>query len=64
MDPAQRRLLAFMMPAIFGFTLWRYASGVALYWATSNLINLAVQFLINRSKMGKQMHDIAARRSR
>jgi YidC/Oxa1 family membrane protein insertase len=64
MDPAQRRLLAFMMPAIFGFTLWRYASGVALYWATGNLINLAVQLLINRSKMGRQMHSIATRRSR
>ena len=63
MDPAQRRMMAFMMPIIFGFMLWHYASGLALYWGTSNVIYLAMQIGINRSHWGKEMHAIAARRA-
>ncbi|MGA3049080.1 MAG: membrane protein insertase YidC [Terracidiphilus sp.] len=63
MDPAQRRMMAFMMPVFFGFMLWHYASGLALYWGTSNLINLALQLGINQSPMGKEMHAIAAKRA-
>jgi YidC/Oxa1 family membrane protein insertase len=63
MDPNQRRMMAIMMPVIFGFTLWHYASGLALYWGTGNLINLAMQLGINQSRIGKEMHDIAAKRA-
>ncbi len=63
MDPAQRRMMAFMMPVIFGFMLWHYASGLALYWGTSNVIYLVMQIAINRSHWGKEMHAIAARRA-
>ena len=63
MDPAQRRMMAIMMPIIFGFTLWHYASGLALYWCTGNLINLAIQVSINQSHIGKEMHAIAAKRA-
>jgi YidC/Oxa1 family membrane protein insertase len=64
MDPTQRRLFAFVMPVVMGFTLWHYASGLALYWATGNLINLGMQFGINRTRMGKEMHALAARSRR
>ena len=63
MDPAQRKMMAFMMPVIFGFSMWHFASGLALYWGTGNLINLAIQFGINQSKMGKEMHAIAEKRA-
>jgi YidC/Oxa1 family membrane protein insertase len=63
MDPMQRRMMAIMMPAIMGFTLWHFASGLALYWVTGNIINLAIQLAINQSKIGKEMHEIAARRA-
>jgi YidC/Oxa1 family membrane protein insertase len=63
MDPTQRRMMAIMMPLFFGFMLLHYASGLALYWATSNLINLGMQIGINQSSMGKEMHAIAARRA-
>jgi YidC/Oxa1 family membrane protein insertase len=63
MDVSQRRMMAIMMPVMFGFMLWHYASGLALYWGTSNMINLALQLGINQSPMGKEMHAIAARRS-
>jgi YidC/Oxa1 family membrane protein insertase len=63
MDPAQRRMMAFIMPVFMGFILFNYASGLALYWGTSNIINLLLQVGVNQSKMGKEMHDIAARRN-
>jgi YidC/Oxa1 family membrane protein insertase len=63
MDPAQRRMMAFMMPIFMGFILFNYASGLALYWGTSNLINLLLQISINQSSMGKEMHAIAERRN-
>jgi YidC/Oxa1 family membrane protein insertase len=63
MDPAQRRMMAIMMPVIFGFSMSHFASGLALYWCTGNLINLAIQMGINQSSMGKEMHAIAAKRA-
>ena len=63
MDPAQRRMMAFMMPVLFGFMLWHYASGLALYWGTSNILSLTMQVGINRSHWGKEMHAIADRRN-
>jgi len=62
MDPNQRRMMAIMMPVIFGFSMWHFASGLALYWGTGNLINLGLQLAINKSKMGQEMHAIAAKR--
>jgi YidC/Oxa1 family membrane protein insertase len=61
LDPTQRRLFACVMPVVMGFTLWHYASGLALYWATGNLINLVMQLGINRTRMGKEMHNLAAK---
>jgi len=63
MDPTQRRMMAIVMPVFMGFILWHYASGLALYWITGNIINLAIQVAINQSSMGKEMHAIAARRA-
>jgi YidC/Oxa1 family membrane protein insertase len=63
MDPGQRKMMAFMMPVIFGFSMLHFASGLALYWGTSNLINLGLQLGINQSALGKEMHAIAARRA-
>jgi YidC/Oxa1 family membrane protein insertase len=61
MDPKTRRMMAFMMPVVFGFMLWHLASGLALYWGTGNIINMAIQFGINQTKMGKEMFAHAAR---
>jgi YidC/Oxa1 family membrane protein insertase len=63
MDPNQRRMMAIMMPVMFGFMLWHLASGLALYWGTGNIINLAIQIGINMSPIGKEMHAIAAKRA-
>ena len=63
MDRSQQRMMAFMMPLFMGFLLWNYASGLALYWITGNIINLAIQFGINQSHWGKELHAIAEKRA-
>lgn len=63
MDPMQRRMMAIMMPAIMGFTLLHFASGLALYWITGNIISLIMQVAINKSKLGQEMHELAVRRA-
>ncbi len=63
MDASQRRMMAIMSPVVMGFVLWHYASGLALYWGTSNLVNIIMQLGVNQSAMGKEMHAIAARRA-
>ena len=63
MDPMQRRMMAFILPIFMGSFLWHYASGLALYWATGNVLNLALQIFINQSSYGKEMHAIVARRA-
>lgn len=59
MDPAQRRMMAFMMPLIFGYSMIHFPSGLALYWGTGNIISLVMQLSINRSKMGQEMREDA-----
>jgi YidC/Oxa1 family membrane protein insertase len=63
MDQSQQRMMAFMMPAIFGVMMWNIGSGVALYWAGSNLLGVATQMVMNRTSMGQEMRAIAARRA-
>jgi YidC/Oxa1 family membrane protein insertase len=62
-DQAQQRMMAFMMPAIFGVMMWSIGSGVALYWAGSNLIGVGQQLVMNRTSMGQEMRAIAAKRA-
>ena len=63
MDPAQQKMMAFTMPAVFGFMMWNYGSGLSLYWACSNFFGVATQLVINRSKMGREMREIALKRA-
>ncbi len=63
MDPAQQKMMAFMMPVFFGFIMWNVGSGLALYWAAGNIINTVQQLVMNRTGMGKQMREIALKRA-
>jgi len=62
-DPAQQRMMAFTMPAVFGFMTWNIGSGLALYWAGSNILGIVQQMAMNRTKMGREVREIAARRA-
>jgi YidC/Oxa1 family membrane protein insertase len=63
-DPQQQKMMAFMMPAISGVFVWNYMSGAGLYWATGNVIMIVQQLAMNRTAMGREMKEIAAKRAR
>jgi YidC/Oxa1 family membrane protein insertase len=62
-DPAQQKMMAFTMPVFMGFVTWNLASGLALYWSFGNIISIIQQTIMNKTKMGREMKEIAARRN-
>jgi len=47
-DPAQQRMMM-IMPLIFGIMFYNFASGLVLYWLTSNVVGIVQQVFINRT---------------
>jgi len=48
-DPQQRaqgQMMLWMMPLMFGFLAMSFPSGLALYWAVSNVISIVMQYFI------------------
>lgn len=64
MDPAQQRMMNIMMPAFMGFLFYNLSAGLNLYYAESNLIRIGQQWVINRTALGREMREIAAKRAR
>ncbi len=64
MDPSQQRMMNIMMPAMMGFIFYNLAAGLNLYYAESNLIMIAQQAIMNRTELGREMREIAAKRAR
>ncbi len=62
-DPQQQRMMALTMPAVFGFMTWNIGSGLALYWACSNVLGIVQQGVMNRTSLGREMRAIAAKRA-
>jgi len=46
-DPAQQRMMM-IMPLVFGIMFFKFASGLVLYWLTSNVVGIGQQVFINR----------------
>ena len=63
-DPQQQKMMAFMMPLFSGYMTWNYSAGLAIYWSVGNLISIATQMIMNRTSVGKEMREIAAKRAR
>ncbi|HEV2709982.1 MAG TPA: membrane protein insertase YidC [Edaphobacter sp.] len=63
-DPQQQKMMAFTMPAISGWFTWYYGAGLALYWAVGNFIGIIQQGVMNRTSLGKEMREVAAKRAR
>ena len=64
MDPSQQKMMNIMMPAMMGFIFYNLAAGLNLYYAESNLIMILQQAIMNRTKLGLEMKEIAAKRAR
>ena len=41
------KLMMYLMPLMFFFMFYNFASGLMLYWATSNIIQIVQQLIIN-----------------
>ena len=48
MDPAQAKMMLFMMPGMMLVISYSFPSGLVLYWMVSNLLGIAHQLLVRR----------------
>ena len=64
MDPAQQKMMNWMMPLMMGFIFFNLAAGVNLYYLVSNLVSVAQQAVMNRTKLGQEMREVAQKRAR
>lgn len=48
-DPNQQKMMMFM-PLIFGFMFYNFASGLVLYYLTSNLVGIGQQWFFNHTQ--------------
>jgi YidC/Oxa1 family membrane protein insertase len=64
MDPAQQKMMNFMMPAMLGYISFNLAAGLCLYWAVGQLIGIVQQFALNRSSLGREMREMMEKRAR
>jgi YidC/Oxa1 family membrane protein insertase len=64
MDPAQQRMMNVMMPLMMGFLFFRLQAGLNLYYSVSNLISIAQQSVMNRTKLGREMREMMLKRAR
>ena len=64
MDPAQQKMMNFMMPVFLGVISWNLAAGLCLYWAESTLIGIVQQVFLNRSSLGQEMREMMEKRAR
>jgi YidC/Oxa1 family membrane protein insertase len=64
MDPAQQRMMNFMMPAMLGYMSWYLPAGLCLYWAAGQVIGMGQQALVNRTSIGREMREMMAKRAR
>jgi YidC/Oxa1 family membrane protein insertase len=64
MDPQQQRMMNVMMPLMMGFIFFRLAAGLNLYYAVVNLIGIGQQAVMNRTRLGREMRELMAKRAR
>ena len=64
MDPQQQKMMNWMMPLAMGFIFYNLAAGLNLYYGLSNLVAIAQQVVMNRTELGREMREMAAKRAR
>jgi YidC/Oxa1 family membrane protein insertase len=48
-DPNQQKMMQYMMPLIFGVMFYNLPSGLVLYYLTSNLVGMGLQWFFNHT---------------
>jgi YidC/Oxa1 family membrane protein insertase len=64
MDPAQQKMMTWMMPLFMGFIFFNLQAGLNLYYAETNLISIVQQAIMNRTKLGREMREMMEKRAR
>ncbi len=64
MDPQQQKMMNWMMPLFMGFIFFNLQAGLNLYYAETNLISMAQQAIMNRTKLGREMREMMEKRAR
>ncbi len=64
MDPAQQKMMNFMMPGMLGYMSWYLPAGLGLYWAAGQLIGIVQQAVMNRTSLGREMREMMEKRAR
>jgi YidC/Oxa1 family membrane protein insertase len=57
-------MMNLMMPLFMGFIFYNLAAGLNLYYAEANLISIVQQAVMNRTKFGREMREMALKRAR
>ena len=57
-DPKQQRVMALVMPIVFGAFAWKYAAGLALYFVCSNVFGVLQHVGMNRTAVGKELRRL------
>ena len=63
MDPAQQKMMTFIMPIMLGVISWNLSAGLNLYWVAGNLIMIIQQYWMNRSTLGREIRAEAEKRA-
>jgi len=58
-DPNQQKMMMFM-PLIFGYMFYWFASGLVLYYLTSNLVQMAQQWFFNHTQAAVEAAESVA----
>lgn len=64
MDPQQQKMMNLMMPVMLGVISWNLSAGLCLYWVVGNLVAMLMQLALNRTDLGRQQREMAAKRAR
>jgi YidC/Oxa1 family membrane protein insertase len=55
-DPRQARMML-LMPVVFTFMFLNLPSGLVLYWTVSNVLQIAQQYYMDRSKQPRSTRE-------
>lgn len=61
-DAAQRKMMAVVLPAIYGWMTWHVSAGLALYWSFGNALAIVQQIVFNQTRSAREARDVAKRR--
>jgi YidC/Oxa1 family membrane protein insertase len=57
-------MMNIMMPVMMGVFFFKLPAGLNLYYALSNVIMIGQTWIMNRTELGREMREMAAKRAR